>query len=118
MTKAANTSLDVMLEKSIDVYWNVDGDRDLSDTWTGLNRFTIFDEKPTDGCTWSGKRLTRKQTTFRPDSLWPEMWKDMSDAFLSEEKSKSGPPKKPKLRGIYFIDPADGQKDEVPKADQ
>ena len=30
-TKAANTSLDVMLEKSIDDYRNVDGDRELSD---------------------------------------------------------------------------------------
>ena len=45
-----------------------------------------------DGCTWSGKRLTRKQTTSRPNSLWPDIWKHMSDAR--------------KLRGVYFIDPA------------
>ena len=41
VTRATSTSLDVMLEKSIDDYWNVDGGRDLSDTWT----FTILDEK-------------------------------------------------------------------------
>ena len=31
-------SLDVMSEKSIDNYWNVDGDRDLSDMRTGFHK--------------------------------------------------------------------------------
>ena len=84
----------------------------MSDTWTGFTRFTIWDEKPLDGYTWSGERLTRKQTTSRPDSLWPEIWKDMSEASKRREKQK-GAIEKPKLdnarklRGIYFIDPAD-----------
>ena len=60
VTRAASSSLDVMLETNIDDYWNVDGDRELSDTWTGFNWFTILDEKPPDGFTWSGRRLTRK----------------------------------------------------------
>ena len=46
---------DVMLEKSIDDYWNVDGDRDLSDAWTGFTRFTEMIEKPPDGKTWCGE---------------------------------------------------------------
>ena len=29
-------------------------------------------QKPPDGYTWSGRRLTRKQTTSRPDTLWPD----------------------------------------------
>ena len=33
-------------------------------------------------------RLTRKQTTSRPDKLWPDMWKDMSDASKRKEKQK------------------------------
>ena len=41
-----------MLEKSIDDYWNVDGDRDLSDGWTVFSEFTILDGKPPDGYTW------------------------------------------------------------------
>ena len=69
VSRATRTSLDVMLEKNIDVYWNVDGDRELPETWTGITRFTILDEKPPDGYTWSGERLTRKQTTSRPDTL-------------------------------------------------
>ena len=40
MVGATGTTLDVMLEKSVDDCWNVDGDRELSDTWTGFTRFT------------------------------------------------------------------------------
>ena len=59
-----------------------------------------------------GRRLTRKQTTSRPDSLWPEIWKDMSEASKRKEKQKWAIEKPKldnarKLRGIYFIDPDD-----------
>ena len=55
-----------------------------------------------------------KQTTSRPDYLWPEIWKDMSEGAQRKEKQKWAI-EKPKLdnarrmRGIYFIDPADAQ---------
>ena len=45
VTRTTNTSWVVMLEKNIDDYWNVDGDRELSDTWTGFTRFTVLNEK-------------------------------------------------------------------------
>ena len=70
VSRTTHTSLDVMLEKNLDDYWNVDVDRELSDTWTGFTKFTILNEKPPDGYTWSGERLTRKQTTSRPGKLW------------------------------------------------
>ena len=66
VTRTIYTSLDVLLEKNIEDCWNVDGDRELSDSWTG---FTRLNEKPPDGYTCSGERLTRKQTTSRPDTL-------------------------------------------------
>ena len=59
-----------------------------------------------------GGRLTRKQTTSRPEKLWPETWKHKSDASKRKEKHKWAV-KKPKLnnarrsRGIYFIDSED-----------
>ena len=56
VTKATRTILDVMLKSRIDDYWNAEGDRDLSDSWTGFTRFTIMNEKAPDGCTWSGGR--------------------------------------------------------------
>ena len=66
--------------ENIEDYWNVDGEKDLSDAWTGFTRFTVLNERPPDGYTWSGGRLTRTQTTSRPDSVWPDMWKRMYDA--------------------------------------
>ena len=88
VSRTADTTLDVMLKKNVDDYWNVDGDRELSDTWTSVTRFSILSEKPPDGYTWSGERLARKQTTSRPDTLWSEIWKHMSDASKRKEKQK------------------------------
>ena len=45
-SRATSTILEVVLERRIDDHWNVGGDRDLSDAWTGFTRFTILDEKP------------------------------------------------------------------------
>ena len=67
VTRATSTTLDVMLERPVDDYRNIEGNRDISDSWTGFTRFTSVDEKTADGYTWSGRRLTKKQTTPRPD---------------------------------------------------
>ena len=60
-------NLDVKQERRIDDYWNVEGSRDLSDYWTGFTQFTLLEEKPADGKMLSGRRLTRKQLTSRPE---------------------------------------------------
>ena len=92
----------------------------MSDTWTGFTRFTVLNEKPPDGNSWSRGTLTRKQTTSRPDTLWPEIWKDMSDASKRKEKQKLAI-EKPELdnartlRGIHFIDRDDGEFKDVMK---
>ena len=109
-----------MLERRIDGYWNIDGARDLSDTWIGFTRFNILDKQPPDGCSWSDGPETKKQTTSRPDYLWPEIWRDMSEAAQRKEKQKWAV-EKPKLdnavrlRGIYFTDPADEEFKETKK---
>ena len=33
VTRATSTALDMLLEGRIDDYWNINGDRDLSDAW-------------------------------------------------------------------------------------
>ena len=73
VTRATTTTLDVLQERRIDDYWNVDGHRDLSEAWIGFTQFTILNEKPPDGYTWSGRRLTNMQTKSRPDNMWPDM---------------------------------------------
>ena len=74
VSRTTSTNLDVKQERRIDDCWNIDGSRDLPDSWTGFTQFTLLEEKPPHGYMWSGERLTRKQLTSRPDHLWPELW--------------------------------------------
>ena len=104
--------MDVKQEKRIDDYWNIDGSRDLSDSWTGFTQFTVLEEKAPDGYMWSGGRLTRKQLTYRQDHLWPEPWDKVGKNAKLKEKQKWSNEKlhlenARKLRGIYLIDPED-----------
>ena len=75
-------------------------------------RFMLLNAKPPDGFTCSWRELTRKQTTSRPDNVWPDMWKLMSDASKRKDKQKWAI-EKPKLdnarrlRGVFFIEPDD-----------
>ena len=95
VTRTTHTNLDVKQEKRIDDYWNIDGSRDLSDPWTGFTQFTLLEEEPPDGYMWSGRRLTRKQLTSRPDHLWPELWKSMGKNAKLKEKQKWSEEKAP-----------------------
>ena len=109
VARTTHTSLDVLLEKHMVI---VDGERELSDAWTGFTRFILLNERPPDGYTWSGGRLTRKPATSRLDKLWPDVWKRMSDAAKSKAKQKWAV-ENPKLdnarqlRGIFFSKPND-----------
>ena len=91
----------------------------MSDARTGFTRFVVLNWKPPDGYR---ERLTRKQTTSRRDTLWPEMRKHMSDALKRKEKQKWAIEKPMlnnarKLRVIYFIDPDEGKfEDMMPAA--
>ena len=49
-SRTTRTNLDVMLERRFDDCWNIDGSRDLSDSWTGFTKFTLLEKKPPDGC--------------------------------------------------------------------
>ena len=85
---------------------------ELSDAWTGFKRFISLNERPPGGYTWSGVRLTRKQTTSRPDIVWPDMWKHVCDASKRIAKQKwiilkRKPENARQLRGIFFIEPDD-----------
>ena len=89
MTKTTHTHLDVLQEKSINDYWNVDGDRSLSDSWTGFTKFTSLNEKRPSGFLLSGRRRSTKiQATTRPDYLWPEIWIGMSKAAEKHDKQE------------------------------
>ena len=111
VSRTTHTNLDVKQEKRIDDYWNIDGSRDKSDSWTGFTQFTLLNEKPPDGYMWSGERLTKRQATSRPDHMWPELWAKLArNAKLREQKWTIEKPKLDnvrRLRRIYFIDPTE-----------
>ena len=112
VSRTTTTNLDVEQERRIDDYWNIDGSRDLSDSWTGLTQFSLLEEKPPDVYVWSGRRLTRRQLTSKPDRFWPELWIKLGRNAKLKEKHKWSNEKSKlenarRLRGIYFIDPED-----------
>ena len=109
VTRNTSTSFDVLLKNISMITGTWMEKRELSDAWTNFTRFLLLFERPPDGKTWSGRRLTWKQTTSRPDNVWPDMWKH---AAKSKAKQKWAI-EKPKLdnamqlRGIFFIEPDD-----------
>ena len=112
VSRTTHTNLDVKQERRIDDYWNIDGSRDLSGSWTGFTQFILMEEKPPDGYMWSGERLTRKQLTSRPDFLWPGLWEKIGKNAKLKERQKWSHEESlldnaGKLRGIYVIDPED-----------
>ena len=64
VSRTTHTNLDVKQERRIDDYWNIDGSRDVSVSWTGFTQITLWEEKPPNGYMWSGGRL-------RENSLHP-----------------------------------------------
>ena len=86
VTRCTHIDLDVLQEKRIDDYWNVDASKHLSDSWKGFTKFTLLKEKPPKGYMWSGKRKTKVQTTTRPDHVWPEVWTKKWNAAQNREK--------------------------------
>ena len=53
VTRSTHTDLDVLQEKRIADYWNVDSGRRLSNSWTGFTIFTFLKEKSPKGYTLS-----------------------------------------------------------------
>ena len=112
MSSGQLTDLDVAQEKRVDDRWNVDGNRNLSDSWTGFTSFTLLNETPPKGYMWSVERLTNIQTTSRSDHVWLDAWTRIGKAAQRREKQEWAI-EKPKLelardlRENCSIDPSD-----------
>ena len=83
VARSTHTDLDIAQEKRIDDHWNVNENRSLPDPWTGYTKFTPLKETPPKGYMCSGWRLTKNQTTSRPDHTWPEAWTRIGKAAQS-----------------------------------
>ena len=75
-------------------------------------KFSLLKEKPPKGFLWSRERLTKIQSSTRPDHEWPDVWTKICKAAQNRDEQEWAK-EKPKLdnarmlRGIYFIDPED-----------
>ena len=68
VSRTTKTNLDVMQQSRIDDYWNIDGSRDLSDSWTGFTQFTLLSEKPPQGYVWSGGKTDKTASDIQARS--------------------------------------------------
>ena len=106
--------------KPIEDHWNVDGSRNLSDSWTGFTRFTSLIETLPKGYLWSGWRLTKIQTISRPDHIWPHARTRIGKAAQRREKQEWAF-EKPKIRicqkieRIFSKDPSDEEYKDIVK---
>ena len=102
VTRTTHTSLDVLLENTL-IITGTCMEKE-SDAWT---TFILLNKRALEGYTWTGWRLTMKQTTSRPDNVWPDMCVHMSDASKRKakqnwaiEKLKLGNARQ--LRGLHW----------------
>ena len=112
VSRTTHTNLDLKQEERIDDYWNIDGFRNLSDSWTGFHAIYSIGRKTSRRMYVVRGEIDEKQLTSRPDHLWPEFWKSMGKHAKLKEKQKWSEEKlhlenARKLRGIYLIDPED-----------
>ena len=87
--RSTQTDLDEAQEKRIEDHWNVDGGRNLSDSWTGFTRFTLLNELlQKDFCgpgwDWQNSKRHHLQITYGM-TLGQELKKP-----LREKKNKNG----------------------------
>ena len=90
VTRTTFTSLDVLLGKQIDDYW-MEGERELSDAWTGFTRFILLYERLLDGHTWSWRRLTRKQNKLETPHFMARYVEAFVLCIKTQSETKVGP---------------------------
>ena len=88
VSRTTQTNLDVKQEKRIDDYWNIDGSRDLSDPWTSFTQFTLLEEKPPDGYTWSGGEIDEKAAYIQARSSMARVMEVNGKECQAEGKAK------------------------------
>ena len=72
--RSTHTDLDVAQEKRIDDYWNVEGNRNLSDSWTGFASFTLLNEILREDICGPGERLTKSKRHHDQIILGADAW--------------------------------------------
>ena len=125
VTRTTHTDLGVAQEKRTDDCWNVDANRNLSDSSTGFTRFTLLNETLPRGYVWSGERLTKIPNDIASKIAYGLALGQGPEKPHKEQEKQEWTVEKPKLeyarklKGICSIDPSDEEyKDIIEKARQ
>ena len=70
--------------------------RPLSEPWTGRTIFHLLRQPLPEGYEWVMGRPTKKQTSLRPPTIWPEFWKTLSNKQKEQARAEWAK-EKPKL---------------------
>ena len=94
-------------EKRIDDYWNVDGNRSLSDSWTGFTKSTLLKETPPNGYMWPGwdwqKFKRRHVQIIYGLKLGQELEKPLKEKKNNNGHSKSENSRMPEVWGEFVL---------------
>ena len=86
--------------------WNINGDRNLSENWSGgSTRIRILHKRPHQGCASVDGGLTKTQVTSRPETIWPVMCSSMSRCAQKKAKQQCNieKPKTQVSSSIFFL---------------
>ena len=72
-TRRTYTDLDVMQEKRVNYYWNVDSNRILSDSWKGLTKFISIERKTSQRIHVVSVEIDQRFKQL-PGHVWPDVW--------------------------------------------
>ena len=73
--RQTQTSIDVFREATIDDYWNIDGDKSLSEPSICVTRFELLSTNPPEGHMWRQGRLTKGICFFKT-------WKHLAERMV------------------------------------
>ena len=81
--------LGCVIKENIENYWNVDGEKDLSDAWTGFTRFILEFKSDQKGSPGAGRDLQENNQRL-VQTMYGQICGSMSDAAKEESKTKMG----------------------------
>ena len=79
VTRRTYTSIETEAESCVEDFWNMNGNRALSEEWVGKTIFEVLNFPPKKNYHWVSGRETKIQQTSRPGNVWPEVWDSLSD---------------------------------------
>ena len=90
VARSIHTDLDVLQEKKIDDYWNVDSCKPLSDSWRGFTQFNPLKEKPPKRYMWFSGKIDKRSKRLPDQIMYVQKFGRQLVKLLRIEKNRKG----------------------------